>query len=142
MLVVGVCLPFRPTLFRKAATASNSSVPTADLGSGPHDFVAAITLATPAPPATAVNTGALYDDQPPNALSRLNFDRHFSPPSSNRLSKSSLQHRFARLGIASSAPSVVEAFMAIAFNYASRAAKADPGSRKQPPQDQLSGFGD
>jgi hypothetical protein len=61
------------------APRANSSVAAADLGRGPHDFVAAITLAPPAPPATAINTGALYDDQPANPLPRLNFDRHFCP---------------------------------------------------------------
>jgi hypothetical protein len=62
MFVVGICVPLPPTLFRKAATASSCSVAAAELGRGPHDFVAAITLATPPPPATAINTSALYDN--------------------------------------------------------------------------------
>jgi hypothetical protein len=93
VLVVGICVPLRPTFLRKAATASNCSVAAADLGGGPHDFVAAITLATPPPSATAINTGAIYYDQPTNSLTGLNFDRHCCPPSISRLFESPLQQR-------------------------------------------------
>lgn len=80
MLVVGICDPPLATLFGKATTAPNSSAAAANLRSGRHDFIAAIALATPAPPASAVNTSALYNDQPANSLSGLNFDRHFRSP--------------------------------------------------------------
>jgi hypothetical protein len=62
MLVVGICDPPLAMLFSKATTASNSSAAAANLRSGRHDFTAAIALATPAPPALAVNTSALYSD--------------------------------------------------------------------------------
>jgi hypothetical protein len=50
-----------------------------------------------------------------------------------------LSNRFARLAIESAVPSVAEALMAIAFDYASRAAKAPRGQRWH---DQLAEFGD
>jgi hypothetical protein len=81
MLVVGVCVtPPATFFFGKATAASNSSVAAINLRSGRHDLIPAIALAPPAPPASAVNTDARHDDQPANALPRLNFDRHFLPP--------------------------------------------------------------
>ena len=80
MLVVGICTHPLATLFGKATTASNSSAAAANLRSGRHDFIAAIALATPEPPASAVNTSALYDYQPANPLPGLNFDRHSQSP--------------------------------------------------------------
>jgi hypothetical protein len=51
--------------------------------------------------------------------------------------------QYARLAIESAAPSVAEALMALAFDYASRAAKANPGRPKaQQRHDQFDGFGD
>jgi hypothetical protein len=49
--------------------------------------------------------------------------------------------QYARLAIESAAPTVAEALMALAFDYASRAAKANP-ARTQQWHDQLDGFGD
>ena len=54
-----------------------------------------------------------------------------------------LSNRFARLAIESAVPSVAEALMAMAFDYASRAAKAHPGRpRGQRRHDQIDGFSD
>jgi hypothetical protein len=50
---------------------------------------------------------------------------------------------FARLAIECAAISVAEALMALAFDYASRAAMANPGpSRMLERPDQFEGFGD
>jgi hypothetical protein len=94
MLVVGVCVtPPATFFFGKATAASNSSVAAINLRSGRHDLIAAIALAPPAPPASAVNTDSRHDDQPANALPRFNFDRHFFPQLISRLSRSSSQQR-------------------------------------------------
>jgi hypothetical protein len=49
---------------------------------------------------------------------------------------------FAQLAIESAAPSVAAALMAMAFDYASRAAKANSGLIRQRRHDQVDGFGD
>ena len=50
--------------------------------------------------------------------------------------------QYARLAIESAAPTVAEALMAMALDYAKRAAKANPGlTRTQQPHDS-DGFGD
>jgi hypothetical protein len=90
--------PAGHALWQGNHTASNSSAGAANLRSGRHDFIAAIALATPAPPASAVNTSALYNDQPANSLPRLNFDRHSrSPIKISRLSGALQPHPPARL---------------------------------------------
>jgi len=53
-----------------------------------------------------------------------------------------LSNRFARLAIDSAVPSVAEALMAIAFDYASRTAKADPGPPRGQRHHQINGFSD
>src|SRR5437016_4237875 len=52
-----------------------------------------------------------------------------------------LSTRFARLAIASAAPSVAEALMAIAFDYASKATKANQTAASERRHDQVDGFG-
>ena len=55
-----------------------------------------------------------------------------------------LSNRFAQLAIASSAPSVAKALMAIAFDYASRVAEAHQvaAGEQQKRHDPVDGFGD
>ena len=53
-----------------------------------------------------------------------------------------LSNRFARLAIESGAPSVSEALLAMALDYASRAARAHPRPSGQQLHDQVDGFGD
>jgi hypothetical protein len=54
-----------------------------------------------------------------------------------------LSNRFARLAIESAAPSVAKALMAMAFDYASQAAKVHPAPRGgQRRHDPIDGFGD
>jgi|Tabmets5t2r1_1033131.scaffolds.fasta_scaffold131907_1 hypothetical protein len=56
-----------------------------------------------------------------------------------------LSNRFAQLAIASSAPTVAKALMAIAFDYASRAAtvhQVAAGEHQKSRHDQIDGFGD
>ena len=50
-----------------------------------------------------------------------------------------LSDRCAQLAIASTAPSIAEALLALALDYAARATNAPRG---KPRQDQLDGFGD
>jgi len=53
-----------------------------------------------------------------------------------------LSNRFARLAIESATPHVAEALLALALDYASRAARAHPGPKGQQRHDQVDGFGD
>jgi hypothetical protein len=56
-----------------------------------------------------------------------------------------LSNRFAQLAIASSAPTVAKALMAIAFDYASRAAavhQVAAGEHQKRRHDKIDGFGD
>jgi hypothetical protein len=50
-------------------------------------------------------------------------------------------NQYARLAIESAAPTLAEALMSLALDYASRAAKANPASTQQW-HDQFDGFGD